>query len=218
MLRKITDILLIIIILAACGFIYISNNDLSKNLKEQLNNLHHKNDSLYSEIHKQDSAIASLQHKSDSLSYKISDQKTKIVYIDHQVEVEKNKIDNLQEHQLATFYNDRYPKDTITNPLPIAQPVLVSAAKDLIELDGAKEKLAVKDTIISLSEAKLVLKDSVISKYINKETNYKSIIANKDKEIDLHINENKKIKKRTRIQKIAITGLSAFNMYLLLFK
>lgn len=217
MFRKILSISLIVAIIAALYFVYCGNT-FSKNLKQQLDSLHHKNDSLYSAIHKQDEAIASLQHKADSLTDKVTHQKTRIVYIDHQVEVEKNKIDNLQEHQLVSLYNHRYPKDTITNPLPIAQPVLVSAAKDLVELDGAKEKLAIKDTIISLTEAKVVLKDSVIGRYINKETSYKSIIANKDVEIDLLLDENKKIKRRTRFHKVAITGLSAFSVYLLMFK
>ena len=61
------------------------------------------------------------------------------------IEIEKNAIDNLQEHQLVSFYNTRYPVDTITNPLPIAQPVLVSAAKDLVELDGAKQIIVLKN-------------------------------------------------------------------------
>jgi hypothetical protein len=218
MFNKLIDILLVIAIIV-CGltiiFVYEPQ---SKDLKAKLEKLHSKNDSLFFQISKQDSAIASLQYKSDSLTKKISGKKTKIIYIDRQVDKEKDKISILPTSELVTHFNKKYPKDTTTNLLPIAKPVLVSVAKDLVELDGAKQKLAIQDTIINLTEAKVVLKDDIINKYIIKEDNYKNIIVNKDKEIELYIDENKKIKKRTKLHKVVITGLSAFSVYLLISK
>jgi hypothetical protein len=218
MFNKLIDILLVIaIIICGLAIIFVYEPQ-SKDLKVELEKLHSKNDSLYSQIGKQDSAIALLQYKSDSLTKKISDKKTKIIYIDKQVDKEKDKISILPTSELVTHFNKKYPEDTTTNLLPIAKPVLMSAAKDLVELDGAKQKLAIQDTIINLIEAKVVLKDNIINKYIIKEDNYKNIIVNKDKEIELYIDENKKIKKRTKLHKIAITGLSVLNMYFLLSK
>ena len=92
-------------------------------------------------------------------------------------------IDTYTEHELVSSFNQRYPKDTITNPLPLAQPVLVSAAKDLVELDGAKTKLIIKDSVIALQESRILFKDSTIVLFQNKEGRYKAIIGNKDQAI-----------------------------------
>jgi hypothetical protein len=149
----------------------------------QMDSLHKVNDSLFVEIKKDDAAIDSLNYVSEVLSDKLAHQKTKVIKIVETIEVEKNNIDNLQEHQLVSFYNTRYPADTITNPLPVAQPVLVSAAKDLVELDGAKQIIVLKDSSIATLETKVAVKDSVITKYISKEDKFKLILTNKDKEI-----------------------------------
>jgi hypothetical protein len=149
----------------------------------QMDSLHKVNDSLFVEIKKDDAAIDSLNYVSEVLSDKLAHQKTKVIKIVETIEVEKNNIDNLQEHQLVSFYNTRYPADTITNPLPVAQPVLVSAAKDLVELDGAKQIIVLKDSSIATLETKVAVKDSVITKYISKEDKFRLILTNKDKEI-----------------------------------
>ena len=59
----------------------------------------------------------------------------------------------------------------------------MSAAKDLVELDGAKQIISLKDSSIHTLEAKVTVKDSVISKYISKEDKFRLILLNKDKEI-----------------------------------
>jgi len=140
-------------------------------------------DSMQLEIAKDDSAIAILDKKDDSLQYVIDHQKAKVKTIVEYIEVEKNNIDGFSNPELISSLNKRYPKDTVTNPLPVAQPVLVSVAKDLVELDGAKQIIVLKDSSITTLEAKVTVKDSVIGKYANKEFNYKNIILNKDKEI-----------------------------------
>jgi hypothetical protein len=148
-----------------------------------MDSLHKVNDSLFAEIKKDDAVIDSLNYVSEELTYKVEHQKTKVIKVKEIIEVEKNKIDNLQEHQLVSFYNTRYPADTVTNPLPLAQPVLVSAAKDLVELDGAKQIIVLKDSSIATLETKVAVKDSVIGKYISKEDKFRLILTNKDKEI-----------------------------------
>ena len=187
-----------------------------------MDSLHKVNDSLYSEIAKDDAEIDSLDLVAVELQYKVDHQKAKVKTIVEYIEVEKNNIDNLQEHQLVSFYNTRYPADTITNPLLVAQPVLVSAAKDLVELDGAKQIIVLKDSSITTLEAKVTVKDSVIGKYANKELNYKNIILNKDKEIagwegqyqkiELQYNKLKVKSKFQRIGSYVVIGGLAYLM------
>jgi hypothetical protein len=160
-----------------------SSNVEHKAFLSQMDSLHKVNDSLFAEIKKDDAVIDSLNYVSEELTYKVEHQKTKVIKVKEIIEVEKNKIDNLQEHQLVSFYNTRYPADTVTNPLPLAQPVLVSAAKDLVELDGAKQIIVLKDSSIATLETKVAVKDSVIGKYISKEDKFRLILTNKDKEI-----------------------------------
>jgi hypothetical protein len=160
-----------------------SSNVEHKAFLSQMDSLHKVNDSLFAEIKKDDAAIDSLNYVSEVLSDKLAHQKSKVIKIVETVEVEKNKVDTYSEHELISSFNNRYPKDTITNPLPVAQPVLVSAAKDLVELDGAKQIIVLKDSSIATLETKVTVKDSVISKYITKEDKYKLILTNKDKEI-----------------------------------
>jgi hypothetical protein len=138
---------------------------------------------LNNQIAKDDAVIDSLNEVDAVLSDKLAHQKTKVIKIVETIEIEKNNIDSYSEQELVSSLNKRYPKDTVTNPLPVAQPVLVSVAKDLVELDGAKQIIVLKDSAITTLETKVTVKDSVIKKYANKELNYISIILNKDKEI-----------------------------------
>jgi hypothetical protein len=144
---------------------------------------------------------------------------------DHQIEIEKNNVDSYTEQELISSLNKRYPKDTVTNPLPVAQPVLVSVAKDLVELDGAKQIIVLKDSSINTLEAKVTVKDSVIGKYANKELNYKNIILNKDKEITgwegqyqkLELQYNK-LKVKSKFQRIGSYVVIGGLAYLMLVK
>ena len=176
-------IVLAIIAIGSVLFEKCSSNVEHKAFLSQMDSLHKVNDSLFVEIKKDDAAIDSLNYVSEVLSDKLAHQKTKVIKIVETIEIEKNNVDNLQEHQLVSFYNTRYPADTITNPLPVAQPVLVSAAKDLVELEGAKQIIVLKDSAITTLETKVNIKDSVISKYISKEDKFRLILTNKDKEI-----------------------------------
>jgi hypothetical protein len=160
-----------------------SSNVEHKVFLSQIDSLHKVNDSLFVEIKKDDAAIDSLNYVSEVLSDKLAHQKTKVIKIIEVVDASKAAIDTYTEHELISSFNTRYPKDTVTNPLPVAQPVLVSAAKDLVELDGAKQIIVLKDSSIHTLETKVAVKDSVITKYISKEDKFRLILTNKDKEI-----------------------------------
>jgi hypothetical protein len=141
------------------------------------------NDSLYAENKQDDIDIRELLILDSTLTYQIEHQKTKVIKIKEIVEVEKNKIDNFSEQELISYLNKRYPKDTITNPLPVAQPVLTFVAKDLAAYDGVKHEIVIKDSVIAIQESRITLKDSTIGLYVNKEGRYKAIISNKDQAI-----------------------------------
>jgi len=119
----------------------------------------------------------------NDLEIQLEEAKGKVKVITKWIDSSKKKVDTYTEQELVSSFNKRYPTDTITNPLPLAQPVLVSAAKDLIELDGVKEEIIIKNDIITLNEQRIVGKDSVISLYTQKETNYKNIVNNQETQI-----------------------------------
>lgn len=211
-LKKYLPKIVIVVAIIAIGSVLFekcSSNADHKAFLNQVDSLHKVNDSLSLEIKKDDAAIDSLNEVSEDLTYKITHQKAKVVKVIETVEVEKNKIDTYTEHELISSFNNRYPKDTTTNPLPLAQPVLVSVAKDLAELDGAKQIIVLKDSSITTLEAKVTVKDSIITKFENKESKYKLILTNKDKEIagwedqynqiDLQL---KKLKVKSKFQRI----------------
>jgi fructose-1,6-bisphosphatase/inositol monophosphatase family enzyme len=151
----------------------------------------------------------SIKVRDSILTYQVEHRKTRVIKIKEIVEVEKNKIDNFSEQELVSYLNQRYPKDTITNPLPIAQPVLTFVAKDLAAYDGVKHEIVIKDSVIAIQESRITLKDSTIGLYVNKEVRFKSIINNQDLKINqwskqydmLNLNYNK-LQVKNKFQKI----------------
>ena len=174
---------ILLLILLWLAFDKVTNIGLSSEFKSKQDSLVKAVDSMQLVIAKEDKVIDSLNIVDSSLQWKVDHQKAKVITVTHWVDSSKNKVDTYTEHELVSSFNKRYPADTVTNPLPIAQPVLVGAAKDLVELDGAKEKLVLKDSSIATLETRVANKDSVINKYISKEDKYKLILINKDKEI-----------------------------------
>ena len=220
-------ILPILILLLLCWIVFDKVKDfgLSTEFTTKQDSLVHAVDSLKLEIAKDDAEIDSLDVVAIELQYKIDHQKAKVKTIVEYIEVEKNNIDGFSNPELVSSFNNRYPADTITNPLLVAQPVLVSAAKDLVELDGAKQIIVLKDSSITTLEAKVTVKDSVIGKYANKELNYKNIILNKDKEITgwegqyqkLELQYNK-LKVKSKFQRIGSYVVIGGFAYLMLAK
>lgn len=201
----------LIVALAFIGYILftLGSNLTSSDFKNQLESLTRTNDTLLLQNEIANSEIASIQKQDSIYIHDLENKKAKVVKIKEYVQVEVNKIDNYTEQELVSYLYNRYPKDTITNPLPVAQPVLTSASKDLVAYDGAKEELIVKDSVIAILDQRIVLKDSTISLYIGKETRFKSIISNQDLKIDqwskqynnLYL-ENNKIKLKNKFTKI----------------
>ena len=178
----------------------------------------HAVDSLNFELVKDSTIIAQLEAEDLALWDKLEAARNKVKVITKFVDSSKAAIDSYTEHELITSFNTKYPADTITNPLPLAQPVLIAVAKDLVELDGAKQQLIAKDTIINLAEMRIIVKDSIIGKYVSKENTYKGIVKNQDIQINDWKNQynklvidNKKLKVKGKLGAIkgVIVGVAA---------
>ena len=181
-------ILLIVAVLVIGYIIFnkIGDIGLTKEFTQKQDSLVHAVDSMKLTLAVDSAKIDSLNLVDNMLTFKVAYMKDHVKTVTKFIDSSKLAIDNLTEHQLVTSFNKRYPKDTVTNPLPLAQPVLIAAAKDLVELDGAKQIITIKDSVIALTEARVTGKDSVISVYVKKEGTYKNIMFNQDTQIKDH--------------------------------
>ena len=217
--------IILILILLWLAFDKVSNIGLTEEFKTKQDSLVHAVDSMQLEIAKDDAEIDSLDVVAVELQYKLDHQKAKVKTIVEYIEIEKNSIDTYSDPELVSSFNNRYPKDTISNPLLVAQPVLVSAAKDLVELDGAKQIIVLKDSSINTLEEKVTVKDSVIAKYVSKENTYKNMVANQQTQIKdwkfqyntLQL-ENAKLKTKNKFVKIGAGLVAGGLVYLMLVK
>ena len=171
-LKKAFPIIIFAVVTVAIGSVLFEkcgNGVDQKSFLIKMDSLNKVNDSLNNQIAKDDAVIDSLNEVDAVLSDKLAHQKTKVIKIVETIEIEKNNIDSYNEQELVSSFYKRYPTDTVSNPLPVAQPVLVAAAKDLVELDGAKQIIIVKDSVIALTEARVNGKDSVIAVFVKKD-------------------------------------------------
>ncbi len=198
---------------------------LSDEFRTTQDSLVHAVDSMKADIAEKDKEIDSLNVVDDKLASQVgywkNHQKVVTLYVDSS----KAAVDNYSEKELITFFNNRYPKDTTTNLLPLAQPVLVSAAKDLHELDGTKEIVKLKDSVIAVTEQRVNGKDSVIALYVKKENTYKNILTNQETQIkdwkyqynQLQI-QNQKLKLKNKFVKIGAGVVVGGLVYLMVAK
>ena len=219
--------IVLVIALALVGYslFTLGGIKVDSSFKAKLDSLTEVNDYLLIQNQIADSEIAAIQKQDSIYIHDLENQKAKVIRVKEYVQVEVNRIDNLTEQEIVTHLNQRYPKDTVTNPLPVAQPVLVSASKDLAAYDGAKQEIIVKDSVISLQESRITLKDSTITLFKNKEGRYQSIIGNKDQAISewskqydvLNLNY-KKLQVKSKFQRIATYVIIGGLTYTLLVK
>ena len=219
--------IVLVIALALVGYslFTLGGIKVDSSFKAKLDSLTEVNDYLLIQNQIADSEIAAIQKQDSIYIHDLENQKAKVIRVKEYVQVEVNRIDNLTEQEIVTHLNQRYPKDTVTNLLPVAQPVLVSASKDLAAYDGAKQEIIVKDSVISLQESRITLKDSTITLFKNKEGRYQSIIGNKDQAISewtkqydvLNLNY-KKLQVKSKFQRIASYVIIGGLTYTLLAK
>jgi hypothetical protein len=224
-MKKIVLGILAILIIAYIIFDKVGDAGLSKEFLAKQDSLVHAVDSMKLTLAVDSAKIDSLNQVDVALVDKIAHTKAKVVTVTKVIEVEKNKISSFKDHELISYFNTRYPKDTITNKLPIAQPVLLASAKDLAELDGAKQIITIKDSVIAVTEARVSGKDSVIAVYIKKEGTYKNIMTNQDTQIKDWKNQyqqlylqNQKLKFKNKITKIGAGLVAGGLVYLMIAK
>jgi len=223
-MKKLIFPLVIVALLSWISIDKCNYSNLSGDFKAKQDSLVQTVDSLQVEIAKSDSIINDLNILDAELNYQVRHQKNKIETVIKYVEVEKNKIDTYSETELVSSFNKRYPTDTVTNLLPIAQPVLISTAKDLVEFDGVKIELGIKDSIIILDEQRIANKDSIISVQNRKELNYNNIVVNQAIQITdwkfqysaLQL-QNQKLKIQNKFVKIG-TGIVVGSLVYILIK
>ena len=224
-MKKIVLGILIVLVAAYIIFDKIGDIGLTKEFTQKQDSLVHAVDSMKLTLAIDSAKIDSLNLVDNMLTFKVAYMKDHVKTVTKFIDSSKIAIDNYTEHQLVTSFNTRYPKDTVTNPLPIAQPVLVAAAKDLVELDGAKQIITIKDSVIALTEARVTGKDSVISVYVKKEGTYKNIMFNQDTQIKdwkfqynaLQL-QNAKLKAKNKFTKIGAGLVAGGLVYLMLVK
>ena len=224
-MKKIVLGILAFLVLAYIIFDKVSDAGLSKEFLQKQDSLVAAVDSMKLDLALDSAKIDSLVlvdvQLQDKLAYAKSHVKTVTKFIDSS----KLAVDSYTEKELITFFNNRYPKDTTTNKLPLAQPVLVSTAKDLAELDGAKQIITIKDSVIALTESRVNGKDSVIAVYIKKEGTYKNIMFNQDTQIKDWKNQynqlylaNQKLKFKNKLTKIGAGIVVGGLVYLMVAK
>ena len=216
---------ILLLILLWLAFDKISNVGLTSEFKAKQDSLVAAVDSMQLVIAKEDKVIDSLNQVDAELTDKLAHQKTKIVKIKEVVEVEVDRVKNLKGDELVSHFNQRYPADTVSNLLPIAQPVLSSASQDLAKFDGLKQEVVLKDSSISTLESKVTLKDSVIVEFQSKENIYKNMVFNQQTQIKdwkfqyntLQL-ENSKLKTKNKFTKIGAGLITGGLIYLILVK
>ena len=112
-------------------------------------------------------------------------------------------------------------QDTVKIPTPIAKQI----AKDLVSGDSAKAMLELTKEQLILTESKVVLKDSIISNYIQKGIMYEERIKNEQlkydtqgKWVDQLRDQNKKLKVKLLFTKISMSAIIGAIAYLFITK
>ena len=195
-------VLIIALILIGYQLFTLGGMRATSNFKPMLDSLTHVNDSLALQNTKDSIIIDELVGIDNELTHKIVAQKSKVGGIRGAVKAKKAKVESYDNQELVSYFNQRYPKDTVTNQLLVAQPVLVETAKDLVAYDGAKEELVVKDDIIVSQDQKIAVKDSIITLHESKGSRYRAIIWNQDLKIDEWTNQYNKVSLENRKMKI----------------
>jgi hypothetical protein len=224
-MKKAVLLILAVIVGAYIIFDKVSDAGLSKEFLQKQDSLVHAVDSMKLDLVQDSIKIDSLVLVDVQLQDKLAYAKSHVKIVTKFVDSSKASIDTYNEQEIITFFNNRYPTDTVTNPLPLAQPVLVSTAKDLAELDGAKQIITIKDSVIALTESRVSGKDSVISVYIKKEGTYRNIMTNQDLQIKDWKNQyqtlylqNQKLKFKNKITKIGAGIVVGGLVYLMVAK
>lgn len=112
-------------------------------------------------------------------------------------------------------------QDTIHIPYHVAKQI----AKELVSYDSTKAVLELTKEQLTLTEQKVVLKDSIISNHVQKGIMYEKRIKNEQlkfktqgKFVDILKNENKKLKVKLVFTKVTLSAIIGGLTYLYITK
>jgi hypothetical protein len=221
--------IILIAVLAFVGYILFTLGGIKvdSSFRAKLDSLDKVNDSLTVENKRGDSIIVKLEILDSSLQTQVAYQKAHVRVIYDKVNKQVEVIKRHDSAAIVKFYTSRYPLEAkmIDTLILINKPVLILAASDLTRYDGARQEIAVKDSIITLQESRITLKDSTITLFKGKEGRYQIIIGNKDqaisewnKQYNLSQLENKKLKLQSKFQKIGTAIIAGGLIYTLIHK
>ena len=194
-------IIIAVAIIVTVGILYTlfeRNGYNDSKFKTRLDSLRSAAEQLQQSILKKDSTIAVMNAVDMELSERYSQQQTKIIVEREKTEAAVEEVQKLNNSALVSNLNKRYPGDTISNLLPIAEPVILNTAVDLVRYDGAKKEIVLKDSTILILEGRVQVKDKMIDVYKEKETDYKNLVTNKDTQIDGWEKEYEKLKSENK--------------------
>ncbi len=195
--------------------------------KAKLDSLDRENDSLIVAIKADDSLINVLTIQDAELKENLAAAKGRVKVIHDVVYKEVEVAKKFDSAAIVKFYVDRYPTEAqiVDTIVGINKPILLVAATDLIKYDGAKKELSLKDSMLTMQDVRIAMKDSVITVFGLKEDKYKKIVINKDLAISEWSNqynllqiENKKLKLKAKFQRIASFAIIGGLTYMTLKK
>ena len=92
--------------------------------------------------------------------------------------------------------------DTSTRSIQIEKPIVKLVIKDLITGDEAKSTLSITNDKINLLEQKIFLKDSIILNLNNQVSNFNSILAQKNNQLNISRELSERLEKDLKRAKI----------------
>ena len=92
--------------------------------------------------------------------------------------------------------------DTTTRSIQLEKPIVKLVIKDLITGDEAKSTLSITNDKINLLEQKIFLKDSIILNLNNQVSNFNSILAQKNNQLNISRELSERLEKDLKRAKI----------------
>jgi len=99
---------------------------------------------------------------------------------------------------LTAFSQTDTSKKTKSFPIPVVKQIM----KDLLSGDEAKAQLKLSDSLLTMTEKKVELKDSVIIAMQTKEINYLTLIDSQNQKYNLLENYTKKVESDLKKEKV----------------
>ena len=99
---------------------------------------------------------------------------------------------------LTAFSQTDTSKKVKSFPIPVVKQIM----KDLLSGDEAKAQLKLSDSLLTMTEKKVELKDSIIISMQNKEINYLTIIDTQNQKYNLLENYTKQVESDLKKEKV----------------